>query len=144
MTPATIPEPETPSNTGPSIPSIPSKPSTRIDGTSPICVIAHRVEGVYKGCSNKCGQPLTSKDYDFATKNWECYRNCGLPKLGYEPTQAGEDEASLQLTTSPYWTGLNDRFSADRRAMGGWAEADMGKSAAEFFEETCIEEEYDG
>ena len=131
MTPATSSEPQTQSNT---------IVTPRIDGTTHVCRIAQRVEEVAEECSKKCGQPLISSDYWHRSKNWECYRDCGLPKLGYEPGPAGETEANNRLTMSPYWPEISDAFSADRRAYGN--DADMGRSAAEYFDEKCLEAYY--
>ena len=129
MTPATSSEPETPSTT---------IVTTRIDGATPVCQIAQRIDGAFAECLEKCGQPLIASDYFSYSKNWKCYRDCGLPKLGYEPGPAGETEANNRLAMSPYWPEISDAFSADRRAYG--TDADMGKSAAEFFSEKCVED----
>ena len=128
MTPATSSEPETPSTT---------IVTPRIDGTTPVCQIAQRIDGAFADCSNKCGQPLITSDYDDDTKNWQCYRDCGLPKLGYEPGPAGDTEAYDRLMMSAYWPEISDAFDADRLAYGN--DADMGKSAAEFFAGKCKE-----
>merc|ERR1711978_68547 len=131
MTPATSSEPEAPSTTIVTL---------RIDGTTPVCQIAQRIDGAYAECSEKCGQPLIASDYFSYSKNWKCYRDCGLPKLGYEPGHAGQTEAYNRLTMSAYWPAISDGFRADRRAYGD--DADMGKSAVEFFAEKCEEAKY--
>ena len=119
--------PETPSNT---------EVYTRIDSTTPVCDISTRISKVYAECFAQCGQPLITNDYKWRrSENWKCYTNCGLPKLGYEPSNDGANDLKWESQMSDYYSGLKNQFWADRRAYGD--DADMGMAAKEYFIEAC-------